>query len=109
MLFVLIPIAWLAVVTLFLGACRAAARADALALAAEDVLARADASPVMRFRGLTVWEQGDPVRLRRIAASLSARPAGSGRPLATRRVGAARGGSSRVRGAHAVGAPTPTS
>jgi hypothetical protein len=109
MLFLLIPIAWLAVVTIFVAACRVAARADAMEASTEpNAPAGAPPAPVMAFRGLKVWEHADPIRLRRVAASLSARPLGPRRLVSARRAGAAGAGASRLRGAHEVAAPTAT-
>jgi hypothetical protein len=67
MLFLLIPIAWLAVASIIMAACRLAARADAPPLAAA---AGADA-PLLRVRGLTVWDCSDPTRVRSIAMAMS--------------------------------------
>jgi hypothetical protein len=76
MLFILIPIAWLALVTIFVAACRLAARSDAHATY-EPVPATDDlGAPVLSVPGLTVWDCADPIRLRGVASALSAaRPA----------------------------------
>jgi hypothetical protein len=72
MLFLLIAIAWLAVVSIIVAACRLAARADALATApAEQSRARSGDAPLLRVRGLTVWDCSDPIRVRSLALALS--------------------------------------
>jgi hypothetical protein len=82
MLLVLIPIAWLAVATIVLCACRLAARADALPMGNErDEPAPAQPAAALRFPGLTVWEQRDPLELANLAASLSATRQGATRRL----------------------------
>jgi hypothetical protein len=73
MLFVLIPIAWLTIVAIVLAACRLSARADLHASGRELEPARDVGAPVISLPGLTVWDCGDPARLRRVAAALSAR------------------------------------
>lgn len=57
MLFILIPIAWLAVVILFMAICQMAARGDA-----ESVPRTEQPSPSMLASGVFVWEQ-EPVPL----------------------------------------------
>jgi hypothetical protein len=67
MILVLIPIAWLAVATVVVAACRMAARSDATA--AEPTPERSRRTVV--FPGLTVSEPRDPVQLRRLALTLA--------------------------------------
>jgi hypothetical protein len=57
MLFILIPIAWLAVLTLFIAVCRIAARGDTLTAPV------AEQSPRAVSDGLVVWEDPFEVAL----------------------------------------------
>jgi hypothetical protein len=108
MLFILIPIAWLALATIVVAACRLAARADSSIAGEEPATPRNEQAPVLSVAGLTVWECEDPVRLRGIAAALSAnRPAGARRAPAARRpngsaVHGPRVGVVRGRGVHSA-------
>ncbi|MCW2970715.1 MAG: hypothetical protein JWO23_1842 [Solirubrobacterales bacterium] len=76
MLFIVIPIAWLALITIFVAVCRLAARSDAH-VTDEPMPASHDlGAPVISLPGLTVWDCADPIRLRGVADALSAaRPA----------------------------------
>ena len=108
MLLILIPLAWLALVTIVVGACRLAARADASIGREERSVRRSENSPVLSVPGLTVWDCEDPARLRGVAAGLSAtRPAGARRAPAARRpngsvVHGLRVGVVRGRGTHSA-------
>jgi len=73
MLFTLITLAWLAIATIIIGACRMAARADSIASARAS---ERDARPPQRempfpeltqFPGLTLTEPRDPVRQERLS------------------------------------------
>jgi hypothetical protein len=105
MLFILIPILWLAVVATIVAACKLAARADALATGPAPRRGVSAADPVLRFPGLTVWECSDPSRVRGLSLAL---PLSSARPLGARAASArsnrARVGSGirgpRARGPH---------
>jgi hypothetical protein len=98
MLPVLIPMVWLAIVTVVLAACHLAARADAIATSPKDATA-ATHDPALSLPGLTVWDCSDPVGVRDAVAALSSasprRPTRQGRPTPRRR----RTGS-RARGVH---------
>jgi hypothetical protein len=106
MLIFLITLAWLAIVVVSVAACRAASRADMLARGsavrmAHDRIASASGAPasVMSVPGLTVWDCPDPIRLRSLAATMSAgRAADPLRPVRARRLGhpALRGSGPRV-------------
>jgi len=86
MIFVLITIAWLAIATIIVGACRMAARADSIATARASE--RHGRSPqeqtvfpeLTQFPGLTVSEPRDPIlqeRLSVLAAGRTGRARGS--------------------------------
>jgi hypothetical protein len=76
MLFIVIPIAWLALVTIFVAACRLAANSDAHATDEPMPATDEAGAPVISMPGLTVWDCADPIRLRGVAGALSAaRPA----------------------------------
>jgi hypothetical protein len=85
MLFLLIPIAWLAVASVVVAACRLAARADALAIApARQLATAAGETPLLKVRGLTVWDCSDPIRVRRLALALASGAPSGGAPRAPR-------------------------
>jgi hypothetical protein len=90
MLFILITIAWLAIVTIIVGACRMAARADTIASARAAERDRSSSQPEMppepiAFPGLTLTDPRDPVRQERLST------------LAAGRTGRARGSAATAR------------
>jgi hypothetical protein len=101
MLYVLIPIAWLLVASIVLAACRAAASADASAISSEPLLASpVHGTPVVLYRGLTLFEDHEPTELRRLSTSLAlTRSRGPRRLTPPRRVSGAVATGSRVRSA----------
>lgn len=80
MLFALITIAWLAIATIIVGACRMAARADAIATSRRGS-ERDGRSPqrempfpeLTQFPGLTLTEPHDPVRQERLSVLAAGR------------------------------------
>jgi len=99
MLYVLIPIAWLLVASIVLAACRAAARADASAIPSEPLLASpVHGTPVVLYRGLTLFEDHEPSELQSLSASLAmTRSRGARRLTPPRRASGAVATGSRVR------------
>jgi len=91
MLFILITIAWLAIATIIIGACRMAARADSIASARASEWhvgspqAHIPLLDLMELPGLTFSEHRDPVRQERLSA------------LAAGRTGRARGSAATAR------------
>jgi hypothetical protein len=79
MLFILIAIAWLAIVTIIVAACRMAARADAIATPRASEHARRSPRSEMpfpeltQFPGLTVSEPRDPIRQERLSVLAAGR------------------------------------
>jgi hypothetical protein len=108
-LYVLIPIAWLAVASLVVAACRAAASADAAAIVSEPAVraplqgtpvAPLQGTPVVLFRGLTLFEDRQPGELQSLSASLAVtRSRGARRLAPPRRESGALATGSRVRSA----------
>lgn len=107
MLIFLISLAWLAIVVFAVAACRAASRADTLARASAIATASErtgsachEPAPVMSVPGLTVWDCPDPIRLRSLAAAISAgRAAEALRPGRVTRLRNPALGGSALRGA----------
>jgi hypothetical protein len=101
MLYVLIPIAWLLIASIVLAACRAAASADARAVPSEPLLtAPVHGTPVVLFRGLTLFEDHEPTELKSLSTSLAlTRSRGARRLTPPRRVSGAVATGSRVRSA----------
>jgi hypothetical protein len=101
MLFLLIPIAWLAVASIIMAACRLAAHADAPPLAAVLQSRAGTDAPLLSVRGLTVWDCSDPIRVRSIAMAMSAgAPSGASGAPRTRGLAEAAPTRSRLRGGH---------
>jgi hypothetical protein len=73
MLLLLIPIAWLVVVTVLLAICQAAARGDARSIPGEE------ASPEVVRPGLVVWEQSAARALRADATAQARHTSARGR------------------------------
>ncbi|HEY4428639.1 MAG TPA: hypothetical protein VGN08_10580 [Solirubrobacteraceae bacterium] len=82
MLFLIIPLVWLAIVAIVVAACRLVARTDANPTAPAP--APDEGAPVLSISGLTVWDCPDPVQLRSLADDLSAPGPGLTRPAARR-------------------------
>jgi hypothetical protein len=103
MLYVLIPIAWLLVASIVLAACHAAARADASAIPSERLLASpVHGTPVVLYRGLTLFEDHEPTELKSLSTSLAlTRSGGASRLTPPRRVSGAVATGARVRSASA--------
>src|SRR3982074_1808143 len=98
MLYVLIPTAWLAVATIVVAACRAAASADASAIPPESTRAApVHGTPVVLFPGRTLFEGRGPIELQRLSTSLAlTRSRGARRLTPPRRVSGPVATASRV-------------
>jgi hypothetical protein len=102
MLYVLIPIAWLLIASIVLAACRAAASADARAIPSAPLAAPLHGTPVVLYRGLTLFEDHGPAELKSLSTSLAlTRSRGLRRLTPPRRVSGAVAAGSRVRSAGA--------
>jgi hypothetical protein len=87
--------AWFLIVAVVLAACRAAASAERVAVAAAKPV-EPPSVPTARFRGLTVYEGSDPATLRRVSRALPQRTVADA-PVATATLAV-----------HAVGRTTPS-
>jgi hypothetical protein len=110
MLFILIAIAWLAIVTIVVAACRMAARADTSS-AARASEKRGRRSPrgeipfpeLTQFPGLTISGPRDPIRQQRLSVLTAGRTGRARGSAATARRHPPRVGSLAGRGARARG------
>jgi hypothetical protein len=71
MLLILIPVAWLALLSFFVILCRAAAAGE------RAVQATAHGSPPLSISGLRLWEQPSPAGTRELQRLLTGRPTGN--------------------------------